>query len=184
MRLPYRTLILLTAALAFAQEAAILRPANQTVLRPGPLTVVARGPASAKLVMDGKPLESARPGPGVHTAVIDPSPGMHELTLGTAKVQFAIGMTPGAEGWKQFRQHPPAAQCTACHAVKDGLWAFQSEKLVDSCAGCHDLKSFPKSHMHNTEVLYECQLCHQPHGSAEKSHLKLNKETACKICHG
>ena len=151
---------------------------------PGPLTVVARGPASARLTLDGKPIESVEPGPGVHTAVIDPSAGMHELSLGTAKVQFAVGMALGAEGWKQFRAHPPVAQCTACHTVKDGLWAFQSDRLVDSCAGCHDLKAFPKLHMHNTEVLNECQLCHQPHGSAEKSHLKMDKVTACKICHG
>ena len=171
-------------ALGFAQEPAILRPANRTILMPGPLTVVARGPASARLTLDGKPIESVEPGPGVHTAVIDPSAGMHELSLGTAKVQFAVGMALGAEGWKQFRAHPPVAQCTACHTVKDGLWAFQTDRLADSCAGCHDLKAFPKLHMHNTEVLNECQLCHQPHGSAEKSHLKMNKATACKICHG
>jgi predicted CXXCH cytochrome family protein len=179
-----RKFLFAVAALVCAQEPAILRPENQTILRPGPLTVVARGPASARLVLDGQPIVSAQPAPGVHTAAIEPAAGMHELMLGTAKVRFAVGMAPGAEGWKTFRPHPPVAQCTACHAVKDGLWAFQSDRLADSCAGCHDLKAFPKLHMHNTEVLNECQLCHQPHGSTEKSHLKMNKETACKICHG
>ena len=181
--MPNRFLILF-AALALAQEPAILRPANQTVLRPGPLTVVARGPTSARLVLDGKVVESVQPAPGVHTAMLNPLPGVHELTLGSAKVQFAIGLAQGTEGWKPFRAHPPMAQCTACHAVKDGVWTWKSERLVESCAACHDLKGFPKLHMHNTEVLAECQLCHQPHGSAEKSHLKMNKETACKICHG
>ena len=176
--------LLIFIAAALAQEPAILRPANQIVLRPGPLTVVARGPASARLVLDGKPIESVQPAPGVHTALLNPSPGLHELTLGSAKVQFAIGPAQGVEGWKPFRAHPPVAQCTVCHAVKDGLWALKSERLVESCAGCHDLKGFPKLHMHNTEVLGECQLCHLPHGSAEKSHLIMKKETACKICHG
>jgi predicted CXXCH cytochrome family protein len=27
-------------------------------------------------------------------------------------------------------------------------------------------------------------LCHNPHGSTEKAHLKMAKETACKQCHG
>ena len=105
-------LMLLTAS-AFAQEPAILRPANQTVLRPGPLTVVARGPASATLVLDGKAVASVQPAQGIFTAAINPPPGIHELTLGAAKVQFAVGMAQGAEGWKQFRAHPAAAQCTA-----------------------------------------------------------------------
>lgn len=172
------------ATIAFAQEPAILRPSDRTVLRPGPLTVVARGPVLATLMLDGKSIGSTQPAPGVHTAVLNPASGLHELTLGTAKVQFAVGPTAGTDGWQQFRPHPPVAQCTACHAVKDGAWSFKQDKLADSCAGCHELKSFPKLHMHNTEALAECQLCHQPHGSAEKSHLKMNKETACKICHG
>ena len=30
----------------------------------------------------------------------------------------------------------------------------------------------------------ECVLCHNPHGSTEKFHLKMTRETACKQCHG
>lgn len=182
--MPHRSVVLLASVALFAQDPMILRPTDQTVLRAGPLTVVARGPASARLALDGKSIESVRPAPGVHTAGINPSPGMHELTLGSARVRFAVGPVTGAAGWKQFRSHPPVAECTACHAVKGGEWTFRSDKIAESCAGCHDLKPFPKLHMHNTEVLNECQLCHQPHGSTEKFHLKMNKETACKICHG
>jgi predicted CXXCH cytochrome family protein len=173
--------VLLSTA-ALAQESAILRPMNQTVVPLGTLMVVARGPASAKMALDGIPVDSQQPAPGTFTANLKLSAGRHELTLGTSRVQFAVGNGPA--DWKQFRQHPPFASCSMCHAVKVGEWGLRSEKTVEICAGCHDLKSFPKLHMHNTEVLKECQECHMPHGSAEKSNLKMNKETACKLCHG
>ncbi len=176
------SILIILATLTQAQDATILRPMNQTVIPAGPLTIAAKGPASAKLTLDAKPIESQQPAPGIHTATIKPDPGTHELALGTAKVQFAVGTGPAE--WKAFRQHPPTAQCTTCHAIKSGEWAFRTEKLADTCAGCHDLKTFPKTHNHNTEILKDCQECHMPHGSTEKSHLKWNKETACKLCHG
>ena len=36
----------------------------------------------------------------------------------------------------------------------------------------------------NDEVLADCVLCHNPHGSTEEFHLKMPRETACKQCHG
>lgn len=160
----------------------ILRPLDRTVLKPGPLAIIARG--AGELRLDGKPLATAQPAPEVVTATITPGPGLHELALGDRKLQFFVGATKAPSGWKAYRPHPPAATCETCHAVKDGAWGFQAVPLSTNCFGCHDQKSFPVGHAHNAEVLAECQLCHDPHGSTEKFHLKMPRETACKQCHG
>ena len=36
-----------------------------------------------------------------------------------------------------------------------------TDTLADSCFGCHSSKAFPAVHSRNSEVLAECQLCHQ-----------------------
>ncbi|MGH9659758.1 MAG: cytochrome c3 family protein, partial [Bryobacteraceae bacterium] len=54
----------------------------------------------------------------------------------------------------------------------------------ESCFSCHDAKAFAEPHSHNAETLVECQTCHEPHGSTEKTHLKMRKQVACKLCHG
>ena len=35
----------------------------------------------------------------------------------------------------------------------------------------------------NTGTLVDCQNCHFPHGSAAKTHLRMEKAVACKQCH-
>jgi predicted CXXCH cytochrome family protein len=176
--MPHRSLIA-AAALALAQQGSegprILRPADGAALPPGPIVVIARGTSS--LQFDGKPL-SVQAG----SATITPSAGRHELRLGDQKVQFFVGPAAPAE-FRPYRLHPPAeAACSTCHAIRDGAWEFRGAEA--SCFGCHDAKKFPVGHTHNAEVLSECGLCHDPHGSAEKFHLKLKRETACKQCHG
>lgn len=179
--MPHRVvLILALAAPAVPDGPAILRPAGQSALPPGPLAIVARG--AGPLRLDGKPVAATSPGPGALSATVTPGPGVHELSLGDQKLRFFIG--PGAPaGFRPYRLHPPAATtCDTCHAVRDGEWEFKG--AAASCFGCHDQKKFPVGHTHNDEVLSECGLCHDPHGSAEEFHLKLAKETACKQCHG
>ena len=179
--MPHRlVLILALAAPAPTDGPRILRPGDQSALPPGPLTIVARG--AGPLRLDGKPLATTSPGPGAQTATVTPAAGVHELSLGDQKLRFFV--VPGAPAdFPPFRIHPPAAAaCETCHAVRDGAWEFKGAE--SSCFGCHDQKKFPVGHTHNAEVLSECGLCHHPHGSTGKFHLKLVRETACKQCHG
>jgi predicted CXXCH cytochrome family protein len=161
--------------LALAAQNAVLRPTPQSVVPPGPLSIVARG--AGELRLDGKPVPSAQPAPGVTTATVNVAPGKHSITFGGATVEFAAGTPPA--GWKPFTAHPPAAECAACHDTPS--WEF---KGAGACLACHSGDGFARTHTHNSEVLAECQLCHQPHGSTEKRHLKFTREVACKQCHG
>ena len=160
----------------------ILRPVDQTVLKAGPLSIIVRG--AGELRLDGKALTAKQPASGVLTATVAPAGGRHELTLGDQKLQFFVGAAKAPAGWKPYRPHAPAASCDTCHAVKDGAWGFKGAKLSTNCFGCHEQKTFASPHSHNAEVLAECPLCHNPHGSAEKFHLKMPRDTACKQCHG
>ncbi len=184
----------LGVALCLAQtseKTAILRPADKSILNQGQFSIIAQA-SGGGLRLDGKPLSSIQPAPGVLTIKVMPSPGLHELVLttqeGEQKLQFFVqatahsGRTP--EGWKTFKVHPPEASCDTCHALKEGIWSFKGSVLSENCFGCHDQKTFPEGHTHNEEVLAECQLCHDPHGSTEKYLLTMPRETACKQCHG
>jgi len=168
-------------ALAQAPEGPrLLRPADRSALPAGPLTVVARG--DGPLVLDGQPVKTARPGPGAIAAELTLAPGPHALSFAGQSIRFFAGPNPPA-GYLPYRLHPPAAaSCDTCHVVRDGAWDFRG--AASSCFGCHDQKKFPIGHTHNAEVLAECGLCHDPHGSTEKFHLKFARETACKQCHG
>lgn len=155
------------ALLCAAEEPAILRPTDHAAMPETPFRVVARG----KPLLDGKPFDSSQP--------IKPAPGLHELTLGSEVVKFFVG-SPAPAGFKPFRVHPPAAACDACHAASTG----GGDLKANACFACHNEKAFPKTHMHNPQVLEDCASCHSPHGSAESFHLKLPKALACKLCHG
>ena len=167
------------AVLAFQ----ILRPVDQSVLESGAVKLAAKGSESAKLLVDGKPVVVTKAGPNALTAELKLTPGQHEITLDAQKIQvFVKGSGQAPAGWEAFRTHPPAANCDACHVAKEDAWTVKSYE--SSCAGCHDLAKFPKTHTHATTVLEECHLCHSPHGSKARFHLKFTKETACKQCHG
>lgn len=163
----------------------IFRPSDRSIVS-GPLSVVARGSASAALTLDGNPLKVDRPGPNAITVSLRIAPGKHELALidtGVEKrVTFFVGDAP--PDFAKFRAHPPAATCQTCHAVKDGAWAFKGDTLAENCFTCHKADAFATPHSHNADTLYECQLCHSPHGSTAAKHLKVKKEVACKLCHG
>jgi predicted CXXCH cytochrome family protein len=147
-------------------------------------------PAELRLGTNSVPLETLAP--GVLAAVLSPSAGLHELQLkgGSAsqRVSFyvlSVKDDPKAPaGWKEFKPHPSSANCQTCHTVKGNQWSFNTLSFAETCMTCHDTKTFLLGHAHNTEVLSDCVLCHYPHGSTEKFHLKMPRETACKQCHG
>ncbi|MBL8230107.1 MAG: hypothetical protein JNL98_16585 [Bryobacterales bacterium] len=172
-------------ALSAAETPVFLSPLDESVIAPGALRVVAKGAGKGRLLLDGKPLDTASPVAGVFRAEVQLAPGPHELTLesegGAAKVRVFAGTEHN--GWKMFRQHPPAAACESCHAIKNGEWAMQRASLAPLCFACHERAKFPASHTHNTDILADCQNCHLPHGSQAKSHLVKPKETVCKQCH-
>jgi len=171
--------------LAPAQETAtgFLAPADQSLVPAGPVRVIARPASSAPLLVDGKRVDSTEPAPGVMTAVVHLAPGGHELEVAGVKLRLFAGSGPPPPGWKPFRAHPPAAACDMCHLAKAGVWGLKRASAASLCFTCHGRPQFPATHTHNTDILAECQGCHDPHGSTAKSHLKLPRERACKQCH-
>ncbi len=171
------------AAVALAQPAEegprVLRPADRTAVPAGALTVIARGPGPLKLDGQAVPVQTFA-GNALRASLVLRA-GVHELSIGDHAVRFFAG-SGAPPDFRPYRLHPPGeTDCAACHAVREGFWEFRGAS--SSCFGCHDLKKFPAGHTHNSEVLSECGLCHDPHGSAEKLHLKLSREAACKQCH-
>lgn len=183
--MPYRPgLTALAALLGLAQEPAaeaILSPADQSTVAVGSVRLIARG--AGLLLVDGKMVASEQPAPGVVSAVVALAAGTHQIAMGARKIRVHAG--GGAPGdWKPYQAHPPSATgCDTCHAVKDGAWAMRRASLAPICFTCHDRGKFPATHTHNTDILADCQSCHDPHGSTGKAHLRMSRERACKQCH-
>lgn len=178
-------ILLVCALLSGADEAGkIMRPADKSIVASGPLDIVATAPGG-RLELDGGPIEAAQPFPNVHHARIEPKQGTHTLSLlwegGRKDIQFHSGPNPPA-GFVPFRIHPPAGDvaCTQCHELsRRGRFVFKG-----GCFDCHQTAAFAKVHTHTSEVLRECGLCHNAHGSTAAKHLIHTKELACKQCHG
>ena len=185
--MPHRlSLIASIAAICLAQQPApdILSPAADSRFSKGPVRVIARSEAGAVLRLDGKPIVAESPADGVLLAYLTPAAGVHEIVLKTAKGEQKVRFSVGAEGsFAPFREHPPVANCQTCHAVKNGVWSLQRASPVLLCSQCHSKESFPKTHTHIPGVLADCQMCHNPHGSATAAFLTMGKEKACKQCH-
>lgn len=165
---------------------AILSPPENSAHPAGPVRVIARGSPGVKLMLDGAAVAATSPAPGVLSALITPKPGARVLEIAGPRGRQAVHFFSGAGAagpFKPFRPHPPVETCTTCHAVKDGEWAFARPSLGGICFGCHDREAFPGTHSHVPGVLADCQLCHDPHGSTAKGHLKMSKEIGCKQCH-
>jgi predicted CXXCH cytochrome family protein len=175
----------MVAPVLMGADGKILRPAEKSAFPPGEVDVVATAPGG-KLQLDGQPVAAEQPFPNVFHTKLKPSSGEHKLSLvwdgGTQEIRFYSGSQPPA-GFEPFRQHPPLAgvECTQCHELtKRGRFHF---KGGEACFGCHQQDAFAKPHSHTPEVLNECGLCHNAHGSTVKGHLLFPKETACKQCH-
>jgi predicted CXXCH cytochrome family protein len=176
----------IVATLTAQEGPALFAPADRSIVAEGNIRVAGRAAGKAELLLDGKILAFASPAPGVVMAQVMALPGLHELVLkgdgGSTKATFFVGKEH--DGWKVFRPHPPGALgCDSCHAVKNETWSLKraSQSLV--CHSCHDKEKFAGVHTHNTDTLADCQICHLPHGSTAKSHMKTSKEIACKQCH-
>lgn len=166
------------------QTAGILRPSDRSVLQSGALQIIAR---TGEIWLDGKPIRQPQDRGGRQALSVSAPAGKHELLWkhagGFQKIEFfvASGPTETPPGWKVYKEHPPQAECAACHA---GEKDFRKSSIAETCFSCHEQKAFPAAHSHNSEVLAECVLCHDPHGSAERFHLRMTRETTCKQCHG
>ena len=185
-------LVVLTEAvnLTNAQEpekAGILRPTDQSVLETEEVQIIAR---AGEVWLDGKSLKERQTQGARQALSIRIPAGRHELIWknGDAlqKIQFAVtssGNIAIPPDWKVYRAHPPQAECQNCHSGENPR-DFKKATVAETCFTCHEQKAFAAGHAHNDEVLAECVLCHNPHGSTEKFHLKMTRETACKQCHG
>ena len=165
----------------------ILRPIDQSVLDSEEVQIIAR---AGEIELDGKSLKERQTQGARQLLTLRIPAGRHELVWKNAdaiqKVQFMVttsGKTAVPLGWKVYKAHPPQAECQHCHAGEQP-GEFSKSTVAETCFTCHEPKTFAVGHAHNEEVLAECVLCHNPHGSTEKFHLKMSRETACKQCHG
>jgi predicted CXXCH cytochrome family protein len=168
-----------------AQEAGrIVRPADLSALVSGELEIIATAPAG-KLHVDGKAVAAEEPFPNVFRSVVQVGPGIHKVVLvwdgGRKEITVYAGPNAPA-GFVPFLRHPPQAvvTCKQCHELSNrGRFRFRN----GSCFECHADSKFVPSHHHEQNVLAECGLCHNAHGSTVKGHLLYPKEQACKLCH-
>jgi predicted CXXCH cytochrome family protein len=178
------SLVIFTTLTTAADEAGrIMSPTDKSAFSSGPVRIIATAP-DGRLELDSKPVAPESPFPNVVTAKVTPGPGQHVLALiwpgGRREVTFSVGPDTPA-GFQPFRPHPPGGEtaCTQCHGLSQrGRFVFKG-----GCFDCHARDPFPKIHSHTAEILSECGLCHNAHGSAAKAHLTLSKELACRQCH-
>jgi predicted CXXCH cytochrome family protein len=170
-----------------SKTAGILRPTDQAVLETEDVQVIAR---PGELWLDGKSLEERQTQTMRQALSLRIPDGRHDLIWKNGdtrqSIQFIVRTSANTvvpPEWKAYRAHPPQAECQNCHAGKQP-GAFKKVTVAETCFTCHEQNAFASGHAHNTEVLAECVLCHNPHGSTEKFHLKMTRETACKQCHG
>ena len=159
----------------FAPPAGARFPAGASV------RVIARMAPGAEMKLDGVPLSMESPHPGVATLELKLTPGAHTFQLGDQSIRVVAG--DGVDEGKPFRAHPPVSNCGACHTVRNGRWRFLRASLSNVCSQCHAKETFPARHTHAMDVLPDCQMCHDPHGSTAAAHLKMDRDAACRQCH-
>jgi predicted CXXCH cytochrome family protein len=180
--------VILAAVVASAVPSAqddgkILRPVDGAAIVGDTFDIIATAPAG-RLELDGKTIQAEEPFPNVFHAKVPAAAGEHRLALiwegGRKEIRVFSGTNPPT-GFKAYQQHPPleGIECTQCHGVsRRGRFRFEG-----GCFACHVEDNFTKTHPHAVHVLQECGLCHNAHGSTEKSLLLYPKEKACKLCH-
>ena len=176
--------LLLCSALSLpAADGVIVKPPDGAWLSGAEVQIIARG-ESAKILLDGNPLETKEPFPGVYAVIVELLPGAHRLRLespaGTSEISFHSGNEPPDGTSKRYADHPPSQiACTHCHSVsRRGRFRFSG-----GCQSCHPKEPFIKTHSHEPHELASCGMCHDAHGSAAAQLLRLPKEQACKQCH-
>jgi len=170
----------LAALAAWVLSAQIYSPPPDAAFADGKVRVIAQTAGKGELLLDGRPVRTESPHPGVATTLLDLAPGEYTIALGDQKVRVRV---PAGGGFAPFRPHPPVEQCSTCHAVRNNRWRFTRASLAAVCSACHSRETFPAKHTHGMDVLPDCQLCHDPHGSTAPAHMKLSREKACQQCH-
>jgi predicted CXXCH cytochrome family protein len=183
VRFRFAAVLLCCLLPAADEQGKIMRPPDGSSFRSGPVDIIATAPGGT-LEVDGKQITAEQPFPNVLHAKAEVAPGVHKLALvwpdGRKEIRFHTGPAVPA-GFEPFRQHPPvtAVPCTQCHELsRRGRFVFKG-----GCFDCHQDATFARVHTHAKDVLQECGLCHNAHGSTKKSHLVFSREVACKQCH-
>lgn len=96
-----------------------------------------------------------------------------------------IGLCTVCHGDKILRHkymHEPTAEggCEACHTPHvSNFKGLLYKKGKDLCITCHEVRKeeFKNKYVHKP-VAKDCSLCHDPHGSATKFHLRTKKDKA------
>ena len=174
-------ILLLAAALCWAEAPVIVTPPPDVTAKPGSFRIIARVTGKAALTVDGKPAAAAAPAAGVIFGEVKLDAGAHTIAVRDEGGETKLTLKVDTGG--TYKAHPPGASCDSCHAVKESAWAMKRASLAPLCFQCHEREKFAPVHTHNTDILAECQTCHRPHGSAVKGHLKLEREKDCKQCH-
>lgn len=176
--------LLLCSALSLpAADGVIVKPPDGAWLSGPEVQIIVRG-ESAEILLDGNPLETKEPFPGVYAVIVELLPGAHRLRLespaGTSEISFHSGNEQPDGTSKRYADHPPSQiACTHCHSVsRRGRFRFSG-----GCQSCHPREPFIKTHSHEPHELASCGMCHDAHGSAASQLLRLPKEQACKQCH-
>jgi len=130
--------------------------------------------------------------PPHYVAQLDLSPGRHILALNQVQVTIFISdqNTEPPKDWPVARRHTAKSDswqdCNTCHAVTEQkdrktLGAF---KGAAACDACHEQKPCTGLRDHAKKpTLRECNLCHAPHGAAEKRFLIAPADQLCTKCH-
>lgn len=166
-----------------AADSAIVKPPDGAWLPGTSVQIIAKG-ESAKLLLDGNPIEAEQPFPGIHVVTAELLPGTHSLRLespaGVSEISFHSGGEPPNDASEPYADHPPSRiACTHCHGLsRRGRFRFSG-----GCQSCHPKEPFIKTHSHEPHELASCGMCHDAHGSAAAQLLRLPKEQACKQCH-
>ncbi len=182
----FAVVLMATAVAAGATDEGprIVRPVDKAALKSGVVDIIAGAPEGT-LEVDGATIPSERPYPGVLRSKVPLPNGPHKIALVSGDVRKEIGVFVGPNApseYAAFHEHPPVPDvaCTKCHEVnRRGRFAFKV-----GCFDCHQQGKFTSVHPpHTVEMLSQCGLCHNAHGSTTKAHLVAAKEVVCKLCH-
>lgn len=181
--LAFTLLALSTEPLAGEDSGGIVKPRNGAWVPEVEIDLIAKA-EEGHLLLDGEPVETDRPFPGVLHARVHVATGKHSLRLdtpgGSDEIIFFAGPSPPFPSAAPFVDHPPTRiDCTHCHAVsRRGRFRFNG-----GCQSCHTEGQFIRTHSHAPHELSSCGMCHDAHGSTVAKLLIVPKETACKQCH-
>ena len=174
---------LLPLALAADGDLRIVKPVDGSWLQGREVEIIAKA-VDGRLLLDGTPVQSAEPFPGVFHARVEAESGPHVLRLeseGEAlEIRFHAGAPPAGDETEAYVDHPPVRiDCTHCHSVsRRGRFRFGG-----GCQTCHAKEQFIRTHSHEPHELTSCGMCHDAHGSSVAKLLVMPRERACKQCH-